>query len=435
MSNHRIQKTLYNGVVLPVAYGALSIAARFHNKLKRTFEAQRDIRERWRAAGVRFERQPVWFHVSSVGEYEQAKPVISRLAAQYPEIPVALTFTSPSGYTYASRKENPGDGGNIKFIEYLPLDFSLNARFCLAFLNPRLLVFVKFDIWPNLVWESAARRVPMTLIDATLSASSYRTTRIGKRFYRAVYSDLDRIMAISDEDARRFNSCVPSHGGITVTGDTRFDRVMERKKFAEAPAARIDTAGRFVIVAGSTWPRDEAHVLPALATLAGSKPDLLLVLAPHEPTPEHVASLIAWARNAGLGAIKLSEYGTGNGGHEVAQVVVVDSVGVLAEIYRFADVAYIGGSFSTGVHSVIEPAIMGIPVIFGPVHQNSFEAMELLRRNAAYEIKDYDTLHARLSSLIEDDALRAQMGQHARSYVESQLGATDRCLEALAAYL
>jgi 3-deoxy-D-manno-octulosonic-acid transferase len=161
----------------------------------------------------------------------------------------------------------------------------------------------------------------------------------------------------------------------------------------------------------------------------------LFVIAPHEPTPERVAALLGWSRAQGLDAATLSRQDRLSDQSDHAQVIVVDSVGVLAEAYRFADVAYIGGSFSTGVHSVIEPAIMGIPVLFGPVHKNSFEAIELLRQQAAFEVNTADDIHQRLVSLMDNERLRHKMGGAARAYVESQLGATDRCMQTLALYL
>lgn len=435
MSDHVVQKSMYNAVVLPVAYGALSAASLFHGKLRETFATRRNIRERWESSRERLTGRPVWFHVSSVGEYEQAKPVIARLEKDFPDIQVALTFTSPSGYTYASRKETVGDGGNIAFMEYLPIDFAQNARFCLAILRPRLLVFVKFDLWPNLVWQAALQRVPSVLIDATLSTSSYRASMVGKRFYRAVYSDIQQILAISDGDAERFTECVPAHAGISVAGDTRFDRVMERKRSAKALWSHLDTGDRFVVIAGSTWPKDEVHLLPALLGLAREHRDLLMIIAPHEPTEERVTSLLAWSRKHGLEATPLSQRDRFTAARGRPRVLIVDSVGVLAEAYGLADVAYIGGSFSTGVHSVIEPAIMGIPVLFGPSHENSFEAMELVRRQAAFEVRTAGETEERLVSLRRDEGLRERMGRNATSYVESQLGATDRCMQKIVEYL
>jgi 3-deoxy-D-manno-octulosonic-acid transferase len=429
-----MQKTLYNRLVLPCVYGALSVAAPFHRKLKATLAVRKNLRARWLSASERFDERPVWFHVSSVGEYEQAKPVISKLRDTHPHVPVAISFTSPSGYEYAIARETIDDGNNIRFIEYLPFDFVDNARFCIESLNPRLLIFVKFDLWPNLIWEASKAGVPTMLIDATLSVSSHRLSRIGRRFYRAVYNDLRNILAISDGDAGRFSECVPDHEGIVVTGDTRFDRVMERKR-SNGCGSDIDTRGRFVIIAGSTWPRDEEHLLPALATLTKTAKKVLIVVAPHEPSERHVALLLEWMGRQRIEATTLSQQHALSSGSSTAQALVVDSIGTLAELYSIGDIAYVGGSFSTGVHSVIEPAIMGIPVLFGPHHRNSFEAIELVRRGAAFEVDDAGDIGDRLAELHRDEGIRKAMGRRAREYVESQLGATDRCLENMKAYI
>jgi len=429
--NLSVQSAVYNGLVLPAAYGVLSAAVPFHKKLRRTFRARRNIRERWTETAPRGLR-PIWFHVASVGEYEQARPVISALEKNFPDVAVAITFTSPSGYDYAIKQERPNGEGNVCFMEYLPLDFQHNARFSLDVLDPRLIVFVKFDLWPNLIWEAARRGIPSLLIDATLSENSYRNSAAGRMFYRAVYPYLERILAISDGDAGRFVECAPSHSGISVIGDTRFDRVAERKLNGNGKHIDVDVGDRLVIVAGSTWPKDELHLLPSLARMASERDDLYVILAPHEPSISHVAELSAWARSNGFESSTLSQSSfssarTGN------RALIVDSVGVLAEMYRYGDIAYIGGAFSTGVHSVIEPAIMGMPVMFGPLHQNSLEAIELLRQDAAFSVSNVEDMTSRLRSL--DNGIRDRMGGHARAYVESKLGATDLCMATIDNYI
>jgi len=435
MSDYRAQKTIYNRFALPVSYGVVRAAAPFHEKLRNTIRGREGIMDRWRTAGERMGDRPIWFHVASVGEYEQARPLITALKQTHPGIDVALSVTSPSGYKYISGKERIEKGNTIRFVDYLPFDFAKNARFCLAALDARLLVFVKFDLWPNLVWEAAARQTPMVLIDATLSETSRRHTALGKRFYRAVYSRLNKILAISDADARRFLECVPDHRCVLAVGDTRFDRVMDRKRDTKDAKPRIDKKGRLTVIAGSTWPKDEAHLLGALARLAKAEPSVLLVIAPHEPAVERVGMLLTWARSKGLRAAPLSEHAKATASDDEEQVVIVDSVGVLAELYEYADVAYVGGSFSTGVHNVIEPAIMGIPVLFGPIHKNAFEALELVRHGAAIEVNTETETFDALAELVKDRNKRTEMGRLARGYVESQLGATQRCLEAIRDYL
>jgi 3-deoxy-D-manno-octulosonic-acid transferase len=428
MSKHEIRKKIYNGLVLPSAYALAHLAAPFFPKLRDSLREREGVNERWVTAGKKMTSRPIWFHVASVGEYEQARPLISALGKTRPEIPVVISFASPSGYHYAENKEKLDGSNNVRFIDYLPIDFVGNVRLCLEALDPRLLVFVKFDLWPNLVWEAASCNVPMVLIDATLSETSNRYKSMGRRFYGAVYEKLDKIVAISDVDAERFKECVPKHTGISVAGDTRFDRVMERRRMSGPAMEHIDKNGRLVVLAGSTWPKDETHLLGALARLAKGKDDLLLVIAPHEPLHGRVNDLLSWARGNDLRTTTLGAVDNGGRATDDHEVIIVDSVGMLAELYESADLAYVGGSFSTGVHNVIEPAIMGIPVLFGPIHKNSFEALELLHYNAAIEVGTENDIFDSLHLLLDDDKKRTRMGQRARSFVESQLGATERCL-------
>jgi 3-deoxy-D-manno-octulosonic-acid transferase len=413
MSNARVA---YN-VVLPVAVAGAHVAARFLPKMHAALDGRRGFRARWESLARELKAPPVWFHVSSVGEFEQARPVISALERSHPDIPALVTFSSPSGYHFARKRETT-ESGSLRFIDYLPFDTVANMRFCLECARPRLLVFVKFDLWPNLVWEADARGVPIVLVDATLSASSGRLSLPARWLYRDVYGRIDAILAISDQDAERFRASVPEHESVSVTGDTRFDRVMERWEQRSASAFALPAGGR-TLIAGSTWPPDDARLLPALARLLAEDARLRAVLVPHEPTPAHVAPLVRWAADSGF----------------ETRVVIVDAVGVLAEAYRFGDLAYVGGAFTTGVHSVIEPAIAGLPVVFGPHYDNSFEATQLIERGAARSIRTAEDAYAALRAWLDDDDARAAAGRAARDYVESQLGATEKCMAVLAKYL
>ena len=419
----------YN-VAVPAAVFSAHAAAHFLPKMRAAIDGRRGFRERWDALARELAAAPVWFHVASVGEFEQARPVITALERARPDIPVMVTFSSPSGYHFARKRESL-ERGSLRFIDYLPFDSAANMRFCLERARPRLLVFVKFDLWPNLVWEANARRVPMVLIDATLSASSGRLALPARWIYRDIYRRLDAILAISEDDARRFRDAAPSHPSIAITGDTRFDRVMER--WRERATSKFSLpAGGPTLIAGSTWPPDEERLLPALAKLLREHDSLRAVLVPHEPTPAHIEPLETWAREARATFTVESERKTDDGD---ARVVIVDKVGVLAEAYRFADLVYIGGAFTTGVHSVIEPAIAGVPVVFGPKHDNSFEALQLLARGAARAVTSADDVYQALSTWLHDPAARRRAGEAARLYVESQLGATEKCMAALPQYL
>jgi 3-deoxy-D-manno-octulosonic-acid transferase len=419
----------YNALY-PLAIAGARASSLFLPKMREAMAGRSGYAGRWQDLGRALTARPVWFHVASVGEFEQARPVITALRASSPGTPILVTFSSPSGWHFARKREKT-EGGTIDFIDYLPFDHARTMRRCLAQANPRLLVFVKFDLWPNLIWEARDRGIPVSLIDATLSPSSSRLSAAGRWFYRSLYHALHPILAISDEDAARFARCAPGHTGISVTGDTRFDRVMERWNMRRRDVLPLPGDGALTLIAGSTWPSDEARLLPALSRLANEIPSLRMVLVPHEPLGEHVAALRRWADSNSF-SVRLSSEGISP---EAPRVLVIDTVGVLAEAYAHADVAYVGGAFSTGVHSVIEPAIAGVPVVFGPRHDNSFEAVQLIARAGARCVRDEAQTYAALRHYLTDTAARERAGRSARAYVESQLGATQKCMAALSSYL
>jgi 3-deoxy-D-manno-octulosonic-acid transferase len=425
-----LAKIAYNAL-LPAAVGAARVSSWFMPKVREALAGRRGFRARFEAATEILDVPPVWFHVSSVGEFEQARPLMTALQAHNPSIPVALTFSSPSGFSFARRKEALDGRTNLRFIDYLPVDTRSNMRLCLDALRPRLLVLVKFDLWPNLIWETRARDIPVVLIDATLSPSSKRLSGPGRFLYRDVYASLDKILAISEEDAARFLESVPGHPAVSVVGDTRFDRVVERHAASAGTGFHYERGGGRVLIAGSTWPSDEKHLLGALHSLMASDPDLKVIIAPHEPSPGHLGPLQDWARSRRLPSCTVK----GGVPKPAPRVTIIDTVGQLAEAYALADVAYVGGGFSTGVHSVIEPAIAGLPVVFGPAHDNSFEALRLIERGAGFCAPSEKEIHDHLVPLLYDDAARARAGENARAYVESQLGATEKCLAAIAEYL
>jgi len=423
------QRLLYN-MMYPLALVGARISSLFLPKMREAIRGRSGYQERWRTLQASLREATVWFHVASVGEFEQARPVISAIRRSHPDIPVMVTFSSPSGYHFWKRREK-AEGNVIHFVDYLPFDRARTMRFCLDAARPRLLVFVKFDLWPNLIWEARARDIPVALIDATLSPSSKRLSAAGRWFYGGLYLALNPILAISAEDAARFAHSAPAHHAIAMCGDTRFDRVMERWNARARDVLPLPDDGALTLIAGSTWPPDEARLLPALTRLVREVPDLRVIVVPHEPLPAHVSTLRQWALEQGLSVRTTSETTTDLS----ARVVIVDTVGVLAEAYAHAHVAYVGGAFSTGVHSVIEPAIAGLPVVFGPRHDNSFEAGQLIEHGAASSAGNEEEVYLALRRYLTDEPSRRAAGSAARTYVRSQLGATEKCMAALSAYL
>lgn len=419
---------------------AAPLAARFNKKLARGLAARRGLTERL-AAWARRQRDPrrplVWIHAPSVGEGLQAKPVLETLRAERPEWQLAYTFFSPSAERLANSL--PAD-----VTDYLPFDRPEDVGAALDALRPTALVFSKLDVWPELTLAAAVRNVRLGLISATVSPESSRLRWPARRWARPAYAALDAIGAISDDDARRLERLGARTAAITVTGDTRYDSVAERAErldrtrqpFARLAAALTDSA--FTIVAGSTWPADEAVVLPAFADLLAQEPRARLILAPHEPHPDHLAGITERLRALRLPRpTRLSQIE-----HAApSPVVAVDRVGVLADLYALGTVAFVGGGFHrAGLHSVLEPAVFGIPVAFGPSWRMSRDAGLLLSREGAVALPGGGGgdkgeggggggRHALLAAWLvwlHDAAARQRAGQAARSVVEDGRGAAER---------
>jgi 3-deoxy-D-manno-octulosonic-acid transferase len=423
---------LYNSL-LPAAGLAARLAAPFNRKLAEGLKGREGFKERWIERSGRLERKGpvVWFHVSSVGEFEQAKPVMSELASRLgPSLEIALTFYSPSGMNYFERFDRSKRIAAIRFLDYLPLDTPANARFCLDALRPDMVVFVKYDLWPNLVVESARRGVPLVLVSGTLSPGSRRLAWPARGFYASLYSKFAAIAAISEEDAQRFTKDLRRGVEIVAAGDTRFDRVCERIDASPVKIApAIAAAGRRWIVAGSTWPKDEAVVVPGFAALHRAHPDAGLILVPHEPTETRLAEIREALRRENLPFRLLSSLDDGTAVPE--PVVVADGIGYLAELYRAGTIAYVGGSFTTGVHNVMEPAVLGLPVFFGPRIDNSLEARKLVDLGSGAVARTAGDFASAVSALLDDDKLLRGKGETASRFVRSGCGAALRCVDVI----
>lgn len=403
---------------------ALPLLARGEGKLARGIRGRRGVVERleaWARAHRDPSRPLAWFHAPSVGEGHQARAVIEAFRALRPDAQVAYTFFSPSAEAFA--RAVPAD-----VADYLPLDAPGDVRRALAALRPDVIAFSKYDVWPVLTREAKTRGVRLLLLSATLPASSGRLRGPARALLGAAYARLDAVAAISPGDAERFGRLGVPAERREVMGDARFDQVWMRALEIDpaspllAPFAASDVT---TVVAGSTWPDDERHLLPAFAALRQGGRELRLVLAPHEPTPAHLASA-----EKRLDALGLSHARLASPGAPSADVVMVDRVGVLGELYVLADVAYVGGGFGTaGLHSVLEPAAFAVPVTFGPRHANAREAGELVAAGGAFEVATGDDLERVLGGLLDVYEVRAHAGRRALGYVESRLGAALRGAE------
>lgn len=346
-----------------------------------------------------------WFHAASLGEFEQGRPVIEQLKKENPETKILLTFFSPSGYEV--RKNYTG----ADIISYLPLDTPRAARQFVNLVNPSKAVFIKYEFWPNYLKALKAKNIPVYSISAT-----FRTNQVFFQWYGKWYRNLlktFRHIFVQDQNSQ---DLLLVHGikNVSIAGDTRFDRVADMGKQAKSiPFIEAFVAGaQKVIVAGSSWPKDEELLVRYLKL----HPDIKLIIVPHEIDYSHITEI---SKLLGGKFIRYSEANTEN--LQTTNCLVVDTIGLLSSIYRYANVAYIGGGFGVGIHNTLEAAVYGIPVVFGPNYQKFREARDLIAISGAFSITNYVELEAQFNRLLKD----IQAGKIAGEYVKNNTGATE----------
>ena len=397
------------------------------SKFRRGLSERRGIVERyarWGASSRNRSRPLVWFHAPSVGEGLQALPVIELVRSRRPDVQIAYTFYSPSAEGFARSL-------SADFVDYLPFDTFDDADAILSALQPNALVFSKLDIWPALTERAAAARVPVGVISATLPESSGRRGVFARALLGDAYGSIERVGAIDEKDAERLREQGVRSDRIGVTGDTRYDQVWSRAQ--QPPSALVQSlrSSRPTLVAGSTWPTDEAHLLPAWTRIREKIPDARLVIAPHDLSAAHLGAIESLAR---AGALRLARVDAGDA--SAADVVLVDRYGILGDLYALADAAYVGGGFqSAGLHSVLEPASFGAPVLFGPQHDKSRDATRLIEVGGGAAVTGAVDLSLRLGEWLGSVPARDAAGGKARAMVKSGLGAADRSFALVSALL
>ena len=366
----------------------------------------------------------LWIHASSVGEFEQARTIIAELRAQMPEMDVVVSFFSDSGYE--TRKNYP----DAAAVFYLPLDTPENARRLASLVQADIFMLMRYDFWPNhlaAIKQSGAR---MILAAASLPDGSPYLKRGLRGFYGSIFRLFDEIFTIDAKDIATFRDQFGCEN-VQQAGDPRFDQVVERQRKSDERAARLKPLfrGRMTLVGGSVWEPDEAILIPAWLAL---REKLSLVLVPHKVDRPNIERLLGDLRQKGIEAVTISALDESF--DPATQVLVVDQVGYLAELYAIAAIVYVGGGFGVNVHNTIEPAVHGIPVLFGPIYGNSPEAAGLIKAGAATVVTSEPELRQALKAFVEDAAHLKRTGEKARNYVHARLGATNMIAKAIAEY-
>lgn len=400
--------------VYSAAIGAYSTAVRIAAsrlpKARRLVEGHKKVWLRFEEIARQGGRW-IWIHASSLGEFEQGRPLIERIRREKPGFRILLTFFSPSGYEV--RKGYQGADA----VAYLPFDFDSNARRFLDLVKPEMAFFIKYEFWRNYLRHLHRRGIPTYLVSGIFRESQlfFKPVGIGYRKWLGYFTHL----YVQDENSRRLLGSIGIRN-VTVAGDTRFDRVTDimrtRKEIPEVAAFTKDSG--FTLCIGSSWQQDEKIYFPWLA----ANPAVKAVIAPHEFDEARIRKLL----DAFPGeAVTLSQVRKNPESANGKRILIIDCFGLLSSIYGYCDAAWIGGAFGSGLHNINEAAVYGIPVIFGPRHGKFIEAGEIIATGGGFCVEDAEQAAAILGKICSGNAFRAKAGKCAGEYIKSKLGATD----------
>jgi 3-deoxy-D-manno-octulosonic-acid transferase len=378
--------------------------------------------------------ESIWIHAVSVGEALTARALASDLKARYPRLRLFLSTTTIAGQQVARRNLQ-----HVDAVFYFPFDWTFIVRRTLDLVKPRLFIMMETEIWPNLLRECRRRGIKTLMINGRISSRSYPRYRLIRAFFCRVLGDVDRFCMQSEESARRLIDLGADASRVTMTGSLKFDSLeIPTPSPHGKPRERVLRFFRFaptrtVIVAGSTMRGEEAAVLRALARVKATMPTAIAVLAPRQP--ERFGEVERLARDMGFATMKRSELPID--AEPRADVIVLDSMGELAQLYQLATAVFVGGSLvNHGGHNILEPAIFGKPIVFGPHMQNFREIADaFLANDAAVQVQSDRELEDALSALVTDPVRRARLGAAARALVEANRGAKKKTLAVIATLL
>jgi 3-deoxy-D-manno-octulosonic-acid transferase len=390
-------------------YITILIASIFNHKARLWVDGRRNWARKFENL-TSFNCPLAWFHCASLGEFEQGRPLMEAYREKNPNHKILLTFFSPSGYEV--RKNYSG----VDFVHYLPIDTKRNAIKFISIVKPSIVFFVKYEFWHHFLGELSKRSIPTYLVSGI-----FRSNQIFFRWYGIWNRRVIRFFTHIFVQNKNSKELLKSIGinNVTISGDTRFDRVSANAKAAE----RHPLLDRFcynakVIIAGSTWPKDEELLVDFINNHLVS--DTKFIIATHEIGEQRIKNLLA---QIGAKAIRFTQKKDED--FEGARVLILDTIGHLASAYGYGCIAYVGGGFGVGIHNTLEPATFGLPIIFGPNYQKFNEAKELIAMGAAQSVTNTTELSTALSQLLSNDKLLKSANHAAKNYVQTNTGATE----------
>ena len=360
----------------------------------------------------------IWFHASSLGEFEQGRPMMEKIKAEHPEYKILLTFFSPSGYEV--RKNYNG----ADVICYLPFDTPYRVKKFLNLANPSIAVFIKYEFCGNYLQELKHRNIPVYIISSIFRRDQLFFQWFGYPYRKMLYC-FTHLFVQDDRSAALLKEFGITN--VTVTGDTRFDRVLDVRNQARelSPVEHFVCEGgkekKLTLVAGSSWPQDEEILIPYF----NEHPEMKLIIAPHEIHREHLMYIESLLKRP---SVRLSDVFHDQSLAEGKDCLIVDSFGLLSSIYRYGTIAYIGGGFGAGIHNTLEAAVYGIPVLFGPKYHKFKEAKDLIKVGGGFSVSDKQSFCEKMDELLTYHEVLEAAGESAGQFVNGNAGATDKIL-------
>lgn len=387
---------------------AVALAALFGNgKARLMIRGRRGVVARALAENEDDARTTVWVHCASLGEFEQGRPLIEKIKERSPDVKIVLTFFSPSGYEV--RKNFP----KADYIYYLPSDTARNARRFVKAIKPDVAIFVKYEYWYNYLRELRGAEAKSYVVSAIFREGIYFFKPYGG-FFRGMLRLIDWFF-VQNQESQRLLSSIGIVDNVTITGDTRFDRVADIvAKAPQLPIVERFAAGSKVVVCGSTWMADFHLLLP----LMQNHPDIKFIIAPHQIDESEIEKMI---KMSGRETTRYTQRS-----NPEATLMIIDCIGILSGVYAYGDIAYIGGGFGVGIHNILEAATWGKPVIFGPNYRKFREAVDLVTLGGAFSVADFSQLNQTFAHILDN---QVQISQISKAYVEQNIGATKHILE------
>ena len=422
-------RLLYNIFVIPILYIVFHIGALFNQKIRKGVKGRKGLLKKIKSDLKSVSKRKIWFHIASYGEFEQAKPVLRLLKQQQPDIFIIVSFFSPSGFEHIKR-EQPVD-----YKCYIPFDSIAGAFKFISIVNPAVGVVVRHDIWPNFMWVMKKKRIPLILIDASIPPTSSRLWPVLRNFNRTLFNKFTRILTTSNLEMHRLRLLVSNDEKLAVTGDTKFDQVfhraMETNRIESLLANKYLSSHR-ILIAGSSWPSDEERLIPVFKNVKNQVDDALLIIVPHEPIPHRIEEISDSLDSHNLKWLVYSEM---TGESTDYDVLIIDKIGFLANLYKLGIAAFIGGSFTQKVHNVLEPAAHGIPVLVGPKITTQAEATRLVDSGGAIIVNSPEEFEVQMTRIYSDNMYQQIVGKRAKFFVEQHLGASEKTVEIIVNYL